>query len=71
MVVQIFDEGRIFVTYIMTLMDVPITSLGNYVKDDEIKESAFKRMSEEHPLEKFWKEVNRYEGMVRGMDDFR
>lgn len=57
--------------YIMTLMDVPITSLENYVKDDEIKESAFKRMSEEHPLEKFWKEVNRYEGMVRGMDDFR
>ena len=41
----------------MTLMDVSISSLSNYVGNDEIKESAFGRQIETHPLEGFWKEI--------------
>ena len=45
--------------YVMTLMDVPITSLSNYISDEEIKESAFEKMPDGHPLEKFWEEFER------------
>lgn len=43
--------------YVMTLMDIPITSLSNYISDEEIKEKAFEKMPSGHPLEKFWEEL--------------
>lgn len=43
--------------YIMTLMDLPVTSLLNYISDEEIKESAFEKIPSGHPLEKFWEEI--------------
>ena len=52
----LMDEGY-SLQYIMTLMDVSISSLSNYVGNDEIKESAFGRQIETHPLEGFWKEI--------------
>ena len=40
--------------YIMMLMDIPITSLTNYVNDEEIRKSAFEKIPDRHPLEEFW-----------------
>ena len=43
--------------YIMTLLDVSISSLGNYVENKDIIASGNGKMDQLHPLEEFWNEI--------------
>lgn len=43
--------------YIMALLDVSISSLGNYVENKDIIASGIGKMDQLHPLEEFWNEI--------------